>query len=149
MTLDDLLVGVEHLHELVADGIAGRAAGADLLGAGQLGRFAEAGRHAKRIELVDQAPDRRARGQARRRVALAALGRDEEVLDRAGLALLLAGPLQKLHRLPRRRGNGIEIAVPLDRKPFDRLAGLCDPVDHTRGPLRLDADHDARRDVGI
>ena len=88
-------------------------------------------------------------GEARRGVALAALGRDPQVLDVALLALELGGPLHELLGLVGGLGDGGDVAVALDAEADHRLAGLGDAVDDALGPAVLDADHDHGGDVGI
>src|SRR3546814_17310466 len=79
-----------------------RSAGrADLLGAGQLGRLAEAGGGTEVVELVDEVADRRVGGEARGGIRLAALGGDPELVKRAGLAVRRGRPLAEYLGLAR------------------------------------------------
>ena len=121
----------------------------DVLRPGDLGGLAEAAVDALGDQLVVHVADRRAGGQPRRRVALAALGRHPQILDGAFLALELGGPVQELLGLVRGLGDGGDVAVALDAEADDRLAGLGDAVDHPLGPAVLDADDDDGRHVGI
>ena len=144
-----VLVGLPHLEPLVADGLVDRPLARDVLGAGDLGGLAEHAGDALRDQLVVHVADGRAGGQARRGVALAALGRDPQVGDAAFLALQFARPLHHLLGLVGGLGDDRDVAVALDAEADAGLAGLLDAVDDARGPLVLDADHDARRDVGV
>ncbi len=147
--LIDLLVAVEHEHEPPAHLVAGAAGGDDLLAAGELGRLAEAEVVAERVELVEGVADGRVGAAARRRVALAALGRDPQLGDRARLALLLARPLHVLARRLRRPHDRVVVAVALDAEADHRLAGRGDAVDDLLGPAVLDADDDHGGDVRV
>ena len=90
MRLDHLvLIGLEYRHPLLADlGIDGARLG-DVLRPSDLGGLAEDAVDALGDQLVIHVADRRAGSQARRRVALAALGRHPQILDGAFLALEL------------------------------------------------------------
>ena len=69
---------------------------------------------AERMQLVEGVADGRIGAAARGGVGLAALGRDPELGDRAGLALLLARPLHVLARRLRGAHDGVVVAVALD-----------------------------------
>jgi hypothetical protein len=101
------------------------------------------------VQLVERVADGRVGAAARRRVALAALGRDPELLDPAALALLLARLLHELARRLRRAHDGVVVAVAFDAEADDGLAGRGDAVDHLLRPAVLDADDDDRGDVRI
>src|SRR5690606_25098344 len=115
--------------------------GADLLRAGEFARLAEAGGDAERVELVDQVADGRAGTEPGRGVALAALGRDPELVDGARLALQLGRVLHQLGGRTARTLDRLQIAVGLDVEALDRLARGRDAVHHAARPFRLDADH--------
>src|SRR3546814_20008200 len=100
------------------------------------------------VELVDEVADRRVGGEARGGIRLAALGRDPELVDRAGLALQLGRPLHEFLGLARGVRHHLDLAVTLDGEAFHRLAGLANAVDHAAGPLRLDADDADSGSVG-
>src|SRR3989304_4447876 len=105
-------------------GLAARPAGADHFGAGELRSLAEAGRRAQWVQLVNQIAHGWARGQARGSVALAALDRDEQFLQRTQLPLFLRRPLHEFARLAGGRSNRADVAVALDRQGDRRTARL-------------------------
>ena len=121
----------------------------DLLAAGQLGGLAEAQGGAQRVQLVEGIADRRVGAAAAGGVALAALGADPQLVDRAHLALLLAGPLHVLARRLAGAQDGVVVAVALDAEADHRLAGGGDAVDDPLRPAVLDADDDDRGDVRV
>ena len=144
-----ILVGLPGLHPLVADLLVDRARFREMLGPGDLGGLAEHPVDAVRNELVVHVADGRAGGEAGGGVALAALGRDPELGDAALLAPLFRGPLHVLLGDVGGLGDGGDVAVAFDAEAGDRLSGFGDAVDHTLGPLVLDADHDDRGDVRV
>jgi hypothetical protein len=149
VAVDDLLVAVEHAHELGAHAIVAAARGDDLLAARQLGGLAEDERAARRVELVEGVADRGIRAAAGRRVRFAALGRHPELRQRALHALQLARPLQVLARGLRGAHDGVVVAVQLDAEARHGLARRPDAVDDLLRPLVLDADHHDRGHVRI
>jgi hypothetical protein len=149
VAVDHLLVAVEHEHEALLHLRRAAALGHDALAAGDLGGLAEHQRVAGLVELVEGVADRRVRAAARGGVALPALGRHPELVDGAGLALLLARHLHELAGGAAGAQDGVVVAVALDAEADDRLAGGRDAVDHLLGPAVLDADDDDRRHVGI
>ncbi len=149
VAVDDVLVAIEHAHEIGAHLVVAAARGDDLLAAGQLGRLAEHQRAPRRVELVERVADRRVRAASGRRVGFAAFRRHPQLLQRALDALLLARPLQEFARRLRRAHDRVVVAVQLDAESLHRLAGGGDAVDDLLRPLVLDADDDDRRDVGI
>src|SRR5690349_16543235 len=147
--LDDLLIAVEHAHEVGAHLVVAAARRDDLLAAGELGSLAEDERATRRVQLVERVAHRGVRAAARRRVRLAALGRHPEVGQRALDALLLARPLQVFARRLRRAHDRVVVAVQLDAEALHRLARRLDAVDDALRPLLLDADDDDGGDVRI
>jgi hypothetical protein len=123
--------------------------GHDLLAAGQLGRLAEAQVVAQRVQLVEGVAHRRVGAAAAGGVALAALGADPQLVDRAHLALLLARPLHVLACHLAGLHDRRVVAMALDAEAGDRLAGGGDAVDDLLRPAVLDADHHHRRDVRV
>src|SRR5258708_13037442 len=132
----------EGAHELVGDLLGRRPAGADCFGAGDLRGLAEAGRRAERVELVDEIADRRAGGEARGGVALAAFCRDEKLVDRAIGTLYLRCPMKEVLGLTRGLGDRHDVAIALDGEAGVRLAGFLGPADDASGPPGLDPDAD-------
>src|SRR6266404_3534756 len=120
-----------------------------MLAARELGGLAEDERHALRIELVERVAYARIRADAGRRVGLAALGGDPEVLERPLLPPELGSPLHVL--LGRLRGalHRLEIAMPFDAEEGHRLPGGGDAVGDALCPAVLDADDDGCSDVRI
>src|SRR5690606_13018178 len=122
---------------------------ANVLGSRDLGRFAKHPVDALWDELVVHIADRRAGAEARRGVALAALGRNPQLGDVAFLPLQLGRPLHQLLRLIGGAHDGVDVAVQLDPKPNDWLAGLGDALDDPVGPSFLDADDNNGSNVRI
>jgi hypothetical protein len=120
-----------------------------VLGAGDLGGFAEAAVDAGRDQLVVHVADGRAGGQAGGRVRFAALGRHPKLRDRELFALQLRGCLEVVLGDAARLGDRHEVARALDAEARHRLAGLGDAFDHALRPAVLDADHHDRRDVRV
>ena len=138
MRLDDLLlVGLPDTVEFLADFRRGSASFADVLGPCDLRRFAKDPVNALRDQLVVHVADGRTGAKARRRVALAALGRDPQVGDRALLSLQLGRPLHQLLRLIGGAHDGVDVAMQLDAEPNDWFAGLGDALDDPIGPAFL------------
>ncbi len=73
VAVDDVLIAIEHPHELGAHLVVAAARRDDLLAAGELGRFAEHQRAARGVELVERVAYRRVRAAAGRRIRFAAL----------------------------------------------------------------------------
>src|SRR3546814_16550155 len=63
-----------------------------------------------------------------------------QVGDRAFLAHYLGCVLDVFLGDPAGVGDGLDLAVALQREALDRLAGLADALDDAAGPARLDAD---------
>ena len=148
--LIDFLIAIEHAHELGANLVVAAARGDDLLAAGELGRFAEHQRAARRVELVERVADGGVGAAAGRRVRLAALGRYPQLSRaRTRRAAARSPHCRYLARHLRRAHDRVVIAVQLDAEAGDRLAGRRDAVDDALGPALLDADDDDRRDIRI
>src|SRR6202044_85760 len=82
-------------------------------------------------------------------VGLAALDADVEFVEFAFRALQLGGPLHILLGLDRSLRDGCDVALALDRKSRNRLAGLGNSVDDPLRPSRFDADDDGSGHVGV
>ena len=120
-----------------------------MLGASDFGGLAEHPIDPARYQPVIHVADRRTRRQAGRSVGLTTLGRDPELVDAAGFASELRGPLDILLSLARGSRDRIDVAVLLDREPRHRLARLGDAVDDPRSPSRLDPNDDHSGDIGV
>src|SRR5437867_34662 len=149
VTVNHVLVAVEHEHELLTNGIAGAALGDYFFTAGDLRGFAEAQVVAQRVQLVKGVADRRVGAAAGGGVGLAAFGGDPQFGDAADLALLFTGPLHILARGLGGAQDGVVVAVAFNAKAHDRLARRGDAVDHFFRPAVFDPDDDDGRHIGV
>ena len=118
VAVDHLLVAVEHEHELLAHLVVAAARGDQVLAAGELGGLAEAQRHAVRRSSLSKAlPTVGIGAAAGGGVGFAALGGDPQLVERALLALQLAGPLHEFLAALRGAHDGVVVAVPSMPKP--------------------------------
>src|SRR3546814_11599842 len=72
-----------------------------------------------------------------------------QVGDLAFLAHYLGFVLDVFLGDPAGVGDGLDLAVALQREALDRFAGLADALDDAAGPARLDADHHDGGDVRV
>ena len=150
MSLDYIfLVGRAGAHEFLSNRGGCCARGCQVFGTGQLRGFAEAAVQTERNEFVIHGAYARARRQSRRRVALAAFGRDPKRRHRAFLAYLRRCPVHELLCFARGRRDGCNIALSFDPESGHRLAGRGDAINNLLCPVGLYADDNARRDIRI
>jgi hypothetical protein len=63
--------------------------------------------------------------------------------------LKLGGPLNVLHGLAGRFGDGVDVPIALNGKTFDRLSGFGNAFNNLAGPFRLYTNHNHGRHIGI
>jgi hypothetical protein len=149
MTLDHVLVVVEHFHEVSAH-LFGSAAGShQMLTTRQFGGFAKHQCGTQAIKFVKGIAHGRVGAASRCGVRFTAFGRNPEVRNRALHAVQAGGVL---HHLLGRLGSthdGVMVAVAFDAKTHNRLACGRNAVDHGFGPAVFNANHHHRCHVRV
>src|SRR5215216_6498097 len=120
-----------------------------MLAAGKLGGLAEEHRGPLVHQHIHRRTHARARPEPRRRVGLATLDADREVLQLHRLAPQLRGPLHEFLGLPRGPTYGLQIPATLYGEGGHRLASLRDAVSYPLRPVLLDPDDDRGCHVGV
>ena len=149
MTLDHVLVVIEHFHEVCSYLFGTAACSHQMLTTRQLGGFAKHQCCAQAIQFVKGVAYRWVGAATRGGIGFTAFGRNPEVRDRAFHAVQTGRVLHHLFGGLGGVHDGFVVAVAFDAEAHHGLACSRNAIDHDFGPTVFDANHHHRCDVGV